>query len=63
MTSSMNPIVSFTRFLRQQLSLPRLAALSLAAVLSSCGNVVYPLDPPALLVRLYGLTVVPYTLL
>jgi hypothetical protein len=47
----MNLIASFTRFIRQRLTLPRLAALSLAAGLSSCGNVVYPLDPPALQAR------------
>ncbi len=47
----MNLIASFTRFMRQRLTLPRLAALSLAAGLSSCGNVVYPLDPPALQAR------------
>jgi hypothetical protein len=47
----MKLLISFSRIIRRQISLPRLAALSLAVGLSSCGNVVYPLDPPALQAR------------
>jgi hypothetical protein len=48
---TMNVLTSFSRIIRQQINFSRLAALSLAVGLSSCANVVYPLNPPALQAR------------